>query len=361
MMCTERALLSAALMLSCMGAVGPAAAQPKPKAAPNESAFDQAGALFDKGSAYYQQGRWVEAEAAFQKAWELRQSYDVATNLGDCELEIGQARDAAEHLLYALRHFPVVAKPARRERLLQRLQEARKQVGALVVRVNVEGAEVWVDGRKVGLSPLPDEVFVEPGTRHAVEARLVGYAAAQQPVELDKGERIQVVVELVKKEGGAGAVPLEPVPASTASGSGSGSALPPLPPAARPIWPVAVGAGVALIFLGGGIGFTVAANGKNGDVASLAAKVEGRSTCYGQPPINIIDGCTALHEAVATRDTLSNAAVVGFGLGGLVALGTVGFSVWSWSRPGVGASGRVVQIVPTLGAGQRGATVVGTW
>src|SRR3954468_17757613 len=123
------------LVISLMCTAGSSAAQPKSGGA--RGAEDMAGELFDKGDVLYEHARWAEAEVQFQKAWDLRPSFDVAANLGDCELQIGQAREAAEHLAYAVKQFPLSGKAAVQKRLAARFAEARKLVGGLKIEVSV--------------------------------------------------------------------------------------------------------------------------------------------------------------------------------------------------------------------------------
>jgi hypothetical protein len=353
MICTARAPLSAALMISFMCAASPGAAQPNPKGAPSGSASDQAGQFFDQGTALYRQKRWAEAEAAFQKAWDLQQRFDVAANLGDCELHVGQKREAAEHLGYAVRQFPISGKDALRERLMQRYREAREQVGTIAVRVNVKGAEVWVDGRPVGFSPLDQEVFVEPGTRHSVEAKLAGYEAAQQSEQLVKGEFIRVTLTMVKKEGAA-ALPAAPAPPTA-----SGSALPPrLPPvekeATGPRKEVLIGGGVtAGAALVGGVVFSVLSNGKVSDAEAKG----GWNPCYGSTT-PVPNRCPELHKLRLEAAMFGNLAFWSFLGAGAVGAGTVVYALITPKRAQAPAA---VRIVPGVMAYGGGMVLSGQW
>ena len=50
-------------------------------------------------------------------------------------------------------------------------EDARAETGPITIAVDLPGADVVVDGKVVGKSPLEDPVFVEPG-HHTIEARL---------------------------------------------------------------------------------------------------------------------------------------------------------------------------------------------
>ncbi|WP_437875727.1 hypothetical protein [Sorangium sp. So ce513] len=174
----SRFLMCAAILLgpSAAGATGKARLMPSSPTdgAPAISrAGERAAQLYREGNQLYDEGKFVEAEARYQAAWDLQQSFDVAGNLGNVELEVNQPREAAEHLLYALETFPLGEKAEKKSFLEKRLAEAKAQVGTLRISVNVDDAEVLIDGKRIGQSPLEDQVFVDPGKR-TIEARRGG-------------------------------------------------------------------------------------------------------------------------------------------------------------------------------------------
>ncbi|MCK6591615.1 MAG: hypothetical protein L6Q76_29015, partial [Polyangiaceae bacterium] len=100
----------------------PAATQPAVD--PNASPEERAMALFRRGIEAHKQGNLVEAEGYYRTAFDLKKSYDIAGNLGDVELKLGKPRDAAEHLSFTIRNFPLTGKPELRERMQKALDEA---------------------------------------------------------------------------------------------------------------------------------------------------------------------------------------------------------------------------------------------
>ncbi|MGK4001869.1 hypothetical protein WMF31_04555 [Sorangium sp. So ce1036] len=160
----------------------------------SSSAGERAAQLYREGNRLYDQARFVEAEARYQAAWDLQRSFDVAGNLGNVELEVNQPRDAAEHLTYALETFPLGEKAEKRTFLLKRLAEAKSQVGTLRISVNLEEAEVLIDGKLVGRSPLAKLVFVDPGERR-IEARHAG-ARTSMSLLVAKGSDQSIALSL---------------------------------------------------------------------------------------------------------------------------------------------------------------------
>lgn len=114
------------------------------------------------------------------------------------------------------------------------------QVASVMLLVSEKGANIMVDGKKVGQSPLPEPLRLRAGTREVTVMR-PGYAVWKKEIEVKAGTDQRVKVEL-QAEGGALAAGGGGAPDDTdASGGGSTN-----------IWPwVTVGVGVAAI--GGGV------------------------------------------------------------------------------------------------------------
>jgi hypothetical protein len=349
---TKRA--ASLLVLSfCLCAPCPLAhAQP----APAQDAGQSADQLFDKGRALYQSGKLQAAHDALAAAWALKNSYDIAANLATTELELGLARDAAEHFAYCIRTFPSTGSKKNLAAVKRSLEEARTKVGALEIKVSVDGAEVVVDGKSVGHAPFKEEVFVEPGAR-TVEAKLAGYEPAKKDVQLSKGGAAQVSLVLVA------AKPTSPAPGRAAEPSlsdpGKGSEQNPPPAGAGgPNRTVLIAGGAAAgAALVAGVVFTIVANGKASAAEALKKPIEeqyGPTACATSPPAS---GCEALHQAREPQYTFSNLALWSFVGAGVLGAGT---AVYALVAPR-GAPKTAVRITPVAGA-QGGAVLVsGAW
>jgi tetratricopeptide (TPR) repeat protein len=302
-------------------------------AQPAQSARDAAAEHFDRGNVYYKLSRFAEAEAEFQKAWDIKRSYDVAANLGDCEIEVGQAREAAEHLAYAIRELPLSAKEGVRKRLSERFEKAKSEVATLRIQVNVARAAITVNGRDVGTSPLEGEVFVEPGSVTVV-ATLATNETARLAFEAERGATRAVMLTL----GPAGA-------------GGDGSAKP-----AKSTALVASGAVVAVAAAAVGIAFVVLSNGKASDADKAREQLIGgtgtETPCAnGQNP----GPCRALKGLNEDSDTFSRVAFAGFLGAGIVAAATATYVLWPTKR----AERARVRFAPMAGSGFAGVSAGG--
>jgi tetratricopeptide (TPR) repeat protein len=289
-----------------------------PQAAPK--APGSADKLFDEAAAAFDAGRYAEAEAKLEQVWALKQTYDVAGNLGVVQAKLGKYAQAAEHLAWAIQHFPLTEPAKARRGFEQELEKARAQSGTLRIQVNVDGAEVAVNGRKVGVAPVADEVFIEPGTVSAT-ARRDGYTLAQQSVTVAKGEARTVSLALV-----------------------------PIEIKRRSVVPGAVLGGVAGAALVTGVALVVSANSKYAEAETLRNEIvmAGTRCVAGAADPR----CSQLYSTASTSDAFHNAAVGVLVTAGAAAVGAATYFLWptASASPRSGAV-RVTPLVSTTGGG----------
>lgn len=285
--------------------------------------------LYDMGNKLYDEQKWVEAEAAYQSAWNLRKSFDLAGNLGDVEMQLGQYRDAAEHLSYAYDEFPTGGKPEVRETLGKRIEDARQHVGVLRIKTNVIGARLYVDGKLVGQAPLEKGLFVDVGQR-VIEARLDGHDDVLRTIEVAKGSTQDVELQIVPKVGG-----------TAPSGNG------------KRILIAGVGAGLALVGIGAGIGLWAAASGKTSDAGGIRANLT-PGVCPGTEGA-VVAKCTSLKSTLQDHDTYFNAGTGVFVTGMLFAAGTVGYVAMTKKR----SSSVGLQAIPVISPTAAGVSLSG--
>ncbi len=170
------------------------AADPAPAGPETPSEADR---LFEQGIAARKAGNLAEAEAYFQKAWALKKTWDIAANLGLVELNLGKLPEGANHVYYALTELPPTESKATRTKLFEAFRDARRDVAGFDVRCDVDGAEVLVNGKPVGPTPVRRTQFAAPG-QVTVEVRKDGYETQRKTVTLEKSSNNTVAFTMVK-------------------------------------------------------------------------------------------------------------------------------------------------------------------
>lgn len=268
-----------------------------PPAGKSDVATDKARQLHIEGDELYKQGDYARARVSFVAAWALKKNWQLAGSLGDCEVKLGFYRDAAEHLAYFLRMSPMQPPSDDATKLYK---EAQAKVARLDISVDLPGADVVVDGRFVGKSPMEDPVFVEPGS-HDVEVRL-GEKLRTFHVELAKGSPSPLVVAL-----------------ATAQKKPS--------PQDGPKLPILLGgAALGLGAVGAGIGLMAAAGGKGADADAVLQQMKAANVVCTRPPVT--GPCQDIVSLRQSHDTLHNVALPLFVSGGVVAVAALSYALW---------------------------------
>jgi hypothetical protein len=280
-------------------------------------ATDKARQLHLEGDDLYKQGDYARARVSYVAAWALKKNWQLAGSLGDCELKLGSYRDAAEHLAYFLRSSPT--QPPSND-AMKLYKEAQAKVARLDISVDLPGADVVVDGKFVGKSPLVDPIFVEPG-QHTVELRL-GEKLKSFQVDLAKGVSHPMSVALA------------------GSGDDGGPKLP----------IIVGGAALGLVAVGAGIGLLAASGGKGADADLVLQQMKAAKVVCSQPPV--AGPCQDIVSLRHSHDTLHNAGVPLLVGGVAVAVATLGYALWPRGDAAPKTTGlRVIPVVGTEGGG----------
>ncbi len=277
---------------------------------------EEARELYRKGMARFRNEQYAQARASFLAAWSLEPHWSIALALGDCFLKMGRYRDAAEHLDFALRGMP----PAHASRPLaeKAMAEVRTHVATLTVDVDREGAALFVDDIRIGISPLPGPAFVEPG-RRTVEARLSDREASVVSVEAVAGATHPVRLRL-EAPTPAQPTPEEPRPVREDSPSNTKY--------------VVLGTGLGLTAVA--VGFGVAYSGKKAsasdDISSLQGKIDrdlGPDGCAGSSSAL----CSDLRSRFDDESAASTRATVSWVVAGVL-LSATAVTYFAWPDAG---------------------------
>lgn len=313
-----------------------------------ESAREHAKAdeYFRQGKAFVKEDRWEEARRAYLAGYKIKRGYDIAGNLGNVELELGLARDAAEHLAYCMKSFPATGTASQLAYVKGRFEEARQKVSALSIQVNVDGAEVFVDGRSIGRSPFQDDVYIDPGAR-TLEVKLTGFAPSKRTIQAVKGSW-QSVALVLRADAVAPAVVAPP------------HSPPVVVVEERSRAPFYVGGGFALAGIGAGVaGILLSqASAVRADTQFTQLKAGGGvGACLDAANAS---RCDALDQAYRDKGLFRTVSIAGFATAGAAASVILTYALLSGGKPrSAGSSAMTIDVA--AGPGLAGALLKGSF
>lgn len=279
--------------------------------------------LFRKGLAAYNNGQVEEAEKLYLQAWVTRPSADVAMELAHSEMVLGKYAEAAEHLEYAIRNFTPSINEKMRNIARQAYADVVKNVAKLNVSVDQEGAEVLVNGRVVGKTPLTGPVYANAG-QCLVEARAAG-ASVTQTLYVETGKEFSANLALQsapKSEHTSSPPPSQPPVASPPK------AFEQPPVRNRSIVPVIIGGAVFAAGIGTAVGFKLDESSKNDDAVKWRTAVGSNGCGAGSTRSS---ECAAISSDSKSSDRDRALTVTGLAVAGVAATATALY--WFWPKP----------------------------
>jgi hypothetical protein len=160
--------------------------QETPGTVPSSEAKAQAQTLLRQGTQHYRHAEITDALADFTTAYKLFPSPKLLFNIGQCNRDLGrpvEAIDAFDRFLSDAQDAPerMVAEAKRS------VEELSGEVGRLSVDCSLSGAEVKLDGKKIGVGPIQRVVRVMPG-HHQVIAVHDGTSPVMRDTYVRAGE-----------------------------------------------------------------------------------------------------------------------------------------------------------------------------
>ena len=165
------------ILLAILAQTSPLTADPQAKA--------QAQALLGQGTKLYEQGDVADALEKFQAAYAAYPSPKLMFNIGQCNRDLSRPVEA----VVAFEKFLAGAADASHEMAAdarKAVAQLQKKLGRIQIDCETAGAEVSVDGRNVGLTPLPEPIWATPG-RHQVTAKHASAAPGIEDVDVAAG------------------------------------------------------------------------------------------------------------------------------------------------------------------------------
>jgi tetratricopeptide (TPR) repeat protein len=169
---------------------GPPVVGPKEKA--------RAKVLLDQASRLYDRHEYAQALEKFNAAYDIYPSPNLLYNIGQTYQDLARPVDALEtfeRFLKVTDNDPTRAVQQQRGEVHTSMESLKNKVGRLQIDCPIAGAEIRIDGKRIGTSPLPAPVWVTPGS-HQLSATLAeGYFPELQNVSVAPGEYRPSVLE----------------------------------------------------------------------------------------------------------------------------------------------------------------------
>lgn len=151
-------------------------------------------------SIIYRRARAAYETNQFQECKRLLQSSGprvpvMTLLLAQAECELREYRDCAIHTRESLKWTG--HKPRIRIGIEAMLAESIREIGSLILTVNVDNAEVSVDGQLVGETPMVDPTYLDLGKRKVSVAK-EGYTTVTRDIESQRGTVLRLNIDLTK-------------------------------------------------------------------------------------------------------------------------------------------------------------------
>jgi hypothetical protein len=161
-------------------------------------AREAASAHFQRGIGLFAEEDYDAALVEFERAYDALPAWPVLYNIGHTQLARRRYADSLRAFERYLEEGGAEVPPERRAEVEHAIGALRDRTGYIVLSVNVDDAEIRIDGELVGRSPLEGALALAVGN-HRVEARAPGYDPGEQSVTLAGQDRLEVNIELVER------------------------------------------------------------------------------------------------------------------------------------------------------------------
>jgi hypothetical protein len=191
------------------------------------SDHDDAREHFDAGVRAFDEQRFADAATEFEQAYRAKPAWQVLFNLGSVYAALGRPVEAVKAFEGYLREGSASIDAARHHDVEAELARQRQKIAQLEITVSEPNAEIRVDARLVGRSPLTEALRLAEGT-HVVEVGRSGRRPERRELALRGGELVKASFTLLVASEESPSKPVQGVkdaPRPTGSAVGSGQRI----------------------------------------------------------------------------------------------------------------------------------------
>ncbi|HEY0467484.1 MAG TPA: PEGA domain-containing protein [Polyangiaceae bacterium] len=191
--------------------------------APSAEVLKEAGERYARGLALYGDGEFLLALVEFERAYQLSNNYKVLYNIGQVRIQLGRYAKAKEALEDYLKAGGANLSAERSQAVNKDLATLAERTASLNVVTSEVGADISLDGKVIGTSPLTAPLVVDAG-EHNLVLHKSGFYHAAQSVTLAGHDQLELKVEL------------KPIPVATQNKVEGPVLLAPSKPARTAMW-----------------------------------------------------------------------------------------------------------------------------
>lgn len=264
---------------------------------------DEARDHFSRGVEFFKDQSYDAALAEFQRAYSLSPNYRLLYNLAQVQLERRDYAAALKYLQDYLARGGAEIDAERRAQVTQDIGRLKNKVARLLVRADVDGAEVAIEGAVVAKTPMTAALTVNPGLVHLRVSR-DGYATETRTLTVVSADD-QVVSVTLSRDSAAtlrDAPPRQNAPAAAPANAPSPA------PAARYSYTAAwVGLGATAVLGAGTAVFAVRTRAED-------SKLDDRLNTFPSDASRIDDARSQLKTSALVTDIFAASTAVAAGL-----------------------------------------------
>ncbi|HSD89615.1 MAG TPA: tetratricopeptide repeat protein, partial [Kofleriaceae bacterium] len=171
------------------------------EAAPNKGdppAAKEADRHFKSGVALYNEQKYAEALAEFERAYEIQPHPLVLYNMAACHRELSHYGDAVKFYRRFIKEGQGKVPAAKLKTAQKELDDILARIARVTVNVSSgDNTELIVDGISLGTTPLDTPIILPPG-EHKIVARAIGHKDAERTVRVASGDEVEVKLVLAE-------------------------------------------------------------------------------------------------------------------------------------------------------------------
>lgn len=153
---------------------------------------------FETGLRLYEDGDYALALIEFERAYSFVPDFRVLYNIGQVSIQLARYARASQALEQYLKNGGAKIPAARVTSVRNDMKMLEGRTAHLLVKSNVDGAEILLDEAILGKTPISEPLLVDAG-EHRVSVQKSGYVTRTEPLVLAGRDESTLQIDLVEE------------------------------------------------------------------------------------------------------------------------------------------------------------------